>query len=186
MTQPNRARSAPLTVANLPIMSKAYYAKQAFDETSMEPPLGSGAYKVASSSRAASSSTSASRIGGARPADQPRPEQFRYAALRILSRSRNRLRRLHRQELPLPRGVHVARWATRYDFPAIKDGRVKRESIPDKTPSGAQAGSSTRDARSSRTCGCARLSTPSTSNGPTRTSCTAPMRARIPVSRTPT
>jgi microcin C transport system substrate-binding protein len=30
-------------------------------------------------------------------------------------------------------------WATRYDFPAIKDGRVKRESIPDERPSGMQA-----------------------------------------------
>ena len=29
-------------------------------------------------------------------------------------------------------------WATRYDFPAIKDGRVKREQVPDERPSGAQ------------------------------------------------
>ena len=29
-------------------------------------------------------------------------------------------------------------WATRYDFPAVKDGRVKRETLPDETPSGAQ------------------------------------------------
>ena len=29
-------------------------------------------------------------------------------------------------------------WATRYDFPAFKDGRVKREEIPDDTLSGAQ------------------------------------------------
>ena len=29
-------------------------------------------------------------------------------------------------------------WATRYDFPAFKDGRVKRTIIPDATPSGAQ------------------------------------------------
>ena len=29
-------------------------------------------------------------------------------------------------------------WATRYDFPAFKDGRVKREILPDQTPSGAQ------------------------------------------------
>ena len=29
-------------------------------------------------------------------------------------------------------------WATRYDFPAFKDGRVKRAVIPDDTPSGAQ------------------------------------------------
>src|SRR4029077_5685935 len=29
-------------------------------------------------------------------------------------------------------------WATRYDFPAINDGRVKREQLPDQRPSGAQ------------------------------------------------
>jgi microcin C transport system substrate-binding protein len=29
-------------------------------------------------------------------------------------------------------------WATRYNFPAIKDGRVKQETLPDETPSGAQ------------------------------------------------
>ena len=29
-------------------------------------------------------------------------------------------------------------WATRYDFPAIRDGRVKRDVIRDQTPSGAQ------------------------------------------------
>src|SRR5262249_36686882 len=29
-------------------------------------------------------------------------------------------------------------WATRYDFPAIKDGRVKRTELPDNTTSGAQ------------------------------------------------
>jgi microcin C transport system substrate-binding protein len=29
-------------------------------------------------------------------------------------------------------------WATRYEFPAIRDGRVKREVLPDLTPSGAQ------------------------------------------------
>ena len=29
-------------------------------------------------------------------------------------------------------------WATRYNFPAFKDGRVKRAELPDDTPSGAQ------------------------------------------------
>src|SRR6185295_3721632 len=29
-------------------------------------------------------------------------------------------------------------WATRYDFPAVKDGRVKLETLPDRTPTGGQ------------------------------------------------
>ena len=31
-----------------------------------------------------------------------------------------------------PRGIHLAIWATGYDFPAVKDGRVKRETLPDE------------------------------------------------------
>ncbi len=43
---PKRGRDVPLFVAALPIFSRAYYAKRNFDETSLEAPLGSGAYKV--------------------------------------------------------------------------------------------------------------------------------------------
>ena len=40
------ALGADAAATGLPILSKAYYTKQTFDETSMEPPLGSGPYKV--------------------------------------------------------------------------------------------------------------------------------------------
>src|SRR3569833_1240038 len=43
---PNRARDVPLYVASLPIYSKAYYAKQPIEESTLEVPLGSGPYKV--------------------------------------------------------------------------------------------------------------------------------------------
>ena len=45
---------------------------------------------------------------GRRPAGLPRQLQFRRDPLRILPRSRRRLRRLHRQELSVSRGVHLA------------------------------------------------------------------------------
>ena len=41
-----QTRDLPLIVAGLPIFSKAYYATREFDKTTMEPPLGSGPYKV--------------------------------------------------------------------------------------------------------------------------------------------
>ncbi|MCL6628892.1 MAG: YibE/F family protein [Armatimonadetes bacterium] len=44
---PSRARDVPLFLAGLPIFSRAYYAERAFDATTLEPPLGSGPYKVA-------------------------------------------------------------------------------------------------------------------------------------------
>src|ERR1700741_649893 len=43
---PNRARDVPLFAASLPIFSRAYYSTHAFEETSLEPPLGSGPYQV--------------------------------------------------------------------------------------------------------------------------------------------
>jgi len=45
-------RDLPLTVAGLPIFSKAYYATHAFDRTTLDPPLGSGPYVVDSLAQA--------------------------------------------------------------------------------------------------------------------------------------
>src|SRR6185369_17280636 len=41
-----RARDVPLYIVTQPIFSKAYYATKAFDETTLDIPLGSGPYKV--------------------------------------------------------------------------------------------------------------------------------------------
>lgn len=40
-------RELPLIMGQLPILSKAYYAQRKFEETTLDPPLGSGQYKVA-------------------------------------------------------------------------------------------------------------------------------------------
>jgi microcin C transport system substrate-binding protein len=136
----NRARSAPLTAANLPILSKAYYSKQAFDETSMEPPLGSGPYKV-------------SKFEQGRYVEFERVKDWWGANLPILRGQHNfdvlRYDYFRDRDTAFEgfsaksytfREEFTSRvWATRYDFPAVKDGRVKRESLPDERPSGMQA-----------------------------------------------
>ena len=43
---PARTRETHLTVAGLPIFSKAYYTAHSFDQTTLDPPLGSSAYRV--------------------------------------------------------------------------------------------------------------------------------------------
>jgi hypothetical protein len=45
---------------------------------------------------------------GRRSSGRPRRVQFRHRPVRILSRSQRRLRRVHRPQLSLPRGVHRA------------------------------------------------------------------------------
>ena len=79
-------------------------------------------------------------------------------------------------------------WATGYDFPAVREGRVKRETIPDETPSGTQGWyfNLRRDAvqGSARSRG-ARAAVRFRVDE-RRTSCSARTSARRPTSRIPT
>jgi microcin C transport system substrate-binding protein len=136
---PKRGRDVPLFVAQLPIFSRAYYATKSFDETTLDVPLGSGAYKVA-------------RFEAGRYIEYERVKNWWGAELPV-SRGLNNFD-VVRFEFYRDRDVafegfsgksYLFReeftsrmWATRYDFPAIRDGRVKREELPDDTPSGAQ------------------------------------------------
>ena len=134
-----RTRDLPLTVAALPIFSKAYYAKVDFAKSTLEPPLGSGPYKVRSF-KPAEYVTYGRRDDywakdlpvnrGRYNFDDVRFDYFRdrTAALEALKSGTIDLRE-----------EYTSRdWATAYDFPAVKDGRVKKVALPDDTPSGAQ------------------------------------------------
>ena len=136
---PKRGRDVPLFVAGLPIFSKAYYDTQAFEESTLAVPLGSGPYKVArvDVGRVIEFERVADWWGADLPVSRGRFnfERVRFEYYRdrdaafVGFTSRNYL---YREEF-------TARvWATRYDFPAVRDGRVKRETLPDRTASGAQ------------------------------------------------
>jgi microcin C transport system substrate-binding protein len=136
---PGRARDVPLFLASLPIFSRAYYRARPFDESSLDPPLGSGPYKVG-------------RFEPGRFIEYERVKNWWGADLPV-SRGHNNFD-VVRYEYYRDRDVafegftgrsYLFReeftsriWATRYDFPAMRDGRVKRDIIPDHTPSGAQ------------------------------------------------
>ena len=134
-----RGRDVPLFVAGLPIFSRAYYAKQPFDESTLEVPLGSGPYKVGKFD--AGHFIEFERVKEWWGADLPVSRgqnnfdivRYEYYRDREVGFSGFTARNyLFREEFT------SRTWATRYDFPAFKDGRVKRDVIPDKTPSGAQ------------------------------------------------
>ncbi|WP_084540162.1 extracellular solute-binding protein [Azorhizobium doebereinerae] len=134
-----RPRDVPTYAASLPIFSKAFYSKHKFDETTLEPPLGSGPYRVG-------------RFEVGRFIEYERVKDY-WAADLPVNRGRNNFD-VQRYEYFRDREVgfeafkahaYLFReeftsraWATQYDFPALKDGRVKREVLPDETPSGAQ------------------------------------------------
>jgi microcin C transport system substrate-binding protein len=134
-----RGRDAPLFAAALPIFSRAYYSKHAFDETSLDPPLGSGPYRVG-------------RFEQGRYLEFERVKDWWGEALPVNVGQNNFdvLRYEYYRDRDVAFEGFTARnytfreeftsriWATRYDFPAVRDGRVKREVLPDDTPSGAQ------------------------------------------------
>jgi len=136
---PNRARDVPLFAAALPIFSRDYYSKRPFDETTLEVPLGSGPYKVG-------------HFEPGRYIEYERVKDWWGADLPV-GRGQNNFD-IVRYEYYRDREVafegFTARsylfreeftsraWATRYDFPATREGHVRRHVIPDDTPSGAQ------------------------------------------------
>jgi microcin C transport system substrate-binding protein len=134
-----RARDVPLYVASLPIFSKAYYATRAFDESTLDIPLGSGPYKVGKFE--ANRYIEFERVKDWWGADLSVSRGiYNFDIVRYeFYRDRDVAFEGFTAKNYLFREEFTARvWATRYDFPAIKDGRVKREILPDETPSGAQ------------------------------------------------
>ena len=134
-----RGRDVPLFVAALPIFSRTYYSKKPFDESTLDIPLGSGAYKVGRFQ--VGHFIEFERVKDWWGADLPVSRgQSNFDVLRFeYYRDREVGFEGFTAKNYLFREEFTSRtWATRYDFPAFKEGRVKRDVLPDDTPSGAQ------------------------------------------------
>jgi microcin C transport system substrate-binding protein len=134
-----RGRDVPLYVASLPIFSKAYYATRAFEESTLDTPLGSGPYKVGKFE--VNRYVEFERVKDWWGADLPvNRGAYNFDTVRYeFYRDRDVAFEGFTAKNYLFREEFTSRiWATRYDFPAVKDGRVKLEVLPDETPSGAQ------------------------------------------------
>jgi microcin C transport system substrate-binding protein len=133
------ARDVPLYIASLPIFSKAWYATRPFDESSLDAPLGSGSYKVGKYE--VNRYVEYERVKDWWAADLPvNRGSYNFDIVRYeFYRDRDVAFEGFSGKSYLYREEFTARiWATRYDFAAVKDGRVKRETLPDETPSGGQ------------------------------------------------
>jgi microcin C transport system substrate-binding protein len=133
------SRDLPLVVAGLPILSKAYYAAREFDDTTLEPPLGSGPYKLGAYK--AGTYVSYKRRDdywgkdlpvnrGRYNFDELRYDYFRDRAAGLLA--------VQAGEIDLREEFTARDWMTGYDVPAVKAGRLLKLTLPDETPSGAQ------------------------------------------------
>ena len=135
-----QTRDLPIFIAGgLPIFSKAYYTTHAFDETSLEPPLGSGPYRIGAFK--AGSTITYERVEDYWARDlNVNVGQWNFDRIRFeFYRDRTSGFEAFSAGQYLFREEFTSKvWATQYDFPAVKDGRVKLVTLPDHTPSGAQ------------------------------------------------
>lgn len=132
-------RDLPLIVAELPVLSKAYYTQHPFDQTSLDPPLGSGPYAIAGFKP------------GTYVAYKRRPDywakdlpvnrgRFNFDELRYeYYRDRTlELEGLKSGTFDFREEFTSLDWATGYNVPSVKEGRLIRLTLPDERPSGAQ------------------------------------------------
>jgi len=123
-----------LTIATLPILSKAYYSDHPFDSSSLEPPLASGAYKVGdlSAGRFIEYRRVADYWGKELPVNVG---QTNFDAIRIdfFQERQTEFEAFKKGEITFREEATSAIWANGYDFPAFNEGKVKKnESFPEE------------------------------------------------------
>ena len=133
-------RKLPLIVGGLSIVSDAYYRDRAFGETTMEPPLGSGAYRI-------------SKVDPGRSVTYERVPDYWGAGLPLnvgrynfetivydYYRDRTVLvEALKAGEFDVHEEFTSKVWATQYDIAAVEEGWLVKDVLKDNTPSGVQA-----------------------------------------------
>lgn len=137
--QGDLTRDLPLFVAELPVLSKAFYTKHPFDQTSLDAPLGSGPYEIADFKPGRYVTYKRRPDYWAKDLNVNRG-RFNFDELRYeYYRDRNiELEGLFSGNFDLREEFTSLNWATSYNVPAVKQGRLVRETLPDDRPSGAQ------------------------------------------------
>ncbi|WP_372421863.1 extracellular solute-binding protein [Salinarimonas chemoclinalis] len=130
-------RELPLLVAMMPIFATHTIDPETFDQTSLVPPIGSGPYAFAQV--APGERIVLRRRDDYWGAELPvmrgmnRPDEIRYEFFRDAN---TMFEGFKTGVYDLRVEGDATRWATGYDFPAIRDGRIVKEEVPQRTPQG--------------------------------------------------
>jgi microcin C transport system substrate-binding protein len=136
----HKKRELPIIVAALPVLSKAYFEGKEFDKTSLEFPVGSGAYRV--TKMEPGRTITFDRVKEYWAANLPSRrgmnnfDHIRYDVYRDETVALEAFK-AHAYDF---REEYIARnWALAYQFKAVKDGRVIIDNTSNKIPRGMQA-----------------------------------------------
>ena len=122
----------PLIMGQLPILPKHYWEEREFGATTLEPPLGSGAYRISAvdPGRSITLELVEDYWGRDIPVNVGR-DNFGTMRYDYYRDSTVALEALKAGDIDFRRENTAKSWATAYDFPAVAEGRVVLEEIPD-------------------------------------------------------
>lgn len=133
-------RELPLIIGQFPILPKHYWAKHDFEQTTLTPPLGSGPYRIAKIDPGRRVTFERVKDWWAKDLpvnkgqynfDTITEDYYRDATVSLEAFFANQYD--FRQE-------YVAKiWATGYNTPQLRDGRIIKEEIQNQLPQGMQA-----------------------------------------------
>jgi microcin C transport system substrate-binding protein len=133
-------RELPLITGQLPILPKHYWEGRQFDKTTLEPPLGSGPYRIETFQ--AGRSITYVRVpdywGKDLPVNRGRHnfDRIRYDYYRD---STVALEAFKAGEYDFRLENSSKDWATAYNVPAVREGLIQKKLIPHERPTGMQA-----------------------------------------------
>jgi len=124
----------PLIIGQLQILPKHYWEDRDFEKTTLEPPLGSGPYKI-------------SKVDPGRSISYELVEDYWAKDLPVKAGHHNfgtlrydyyrdatvTLEALKSGDIDYRSETISKNWKTAYDFPAVNDGRIIKEEIPDES-----------------------------------------------------
>ena len=135
---PNRA--LPQIVGQIPVLSKAYWEKRDFSKTTLEPPVGSGPYKIKSFEPGRYIIYErVKNYWGANVPLKIGTDNFDFIRYDFVRDQVVALEAFKAGQYDFRVESSSKEWATSYNFPALKEGLVKKEALRHEQPTGMQA-----------------------------------------------
>lgn len=138
--KPGVNRELPIIIGQMSVLSKAYYQKANFEQTSLEAPLGSGPYKVSrvEPGRSITYARDPNYWGKDLPINRGRANfgTMRYDYYRDATVA---VEALKAGQYDFRLENSAKNWSTEYDeLPAVKSGALVKKEVPNEMPNGMQ------------------------------------------------
>jgi len=136
---PDAARELPLIIGQLPVLPEHYWKSRDFTRATLELPLGSGPYRMASLD--AGRQVRYERVDDYWGKDLPVNKGRHNIQTLVYDYYRDQtvsLEAFKAGSIDLHVESSAKNWATAYDTPALHEGRLKKLEVPDSNPAGMQ------------------------------------------------